>query len=156
MVWPLLTSVSSSTPTLLLGASGQLICSSWKYPDPNGSSEGTEPFRLLPRNCGTSSPSTLDRPPHCPILKLVLRPIFIPWLSTQHETLPLFYCLMVLIIVFVLCIFLSHFRLFYCFSIASITYFNTYCSVYFSYVALYTALCTALCSSCGCFKALYK
>jgi len=32
------------------------------------------------------------------VIKLVLKPIFIPWLLTQHETLFLFYCFNIVII----------------------------------------------------------
>lgn len=49
--------------------------------------KGTELSLLL--NYGTSYSCTLDKPP-CPGFKLVLRPIFIPCLSTQHETLLMF------------------------------------------------------------------
>ena len=45
-------------------------------------------------NYGMTSHCTLDKPLHCPFLKLVLKLICTPWLLTQHETLFLFllYC----------------------------------------------------------------
>ncbi len=90
MVSPCLTSLSCFIPTLLLGASGHLISCSWRYRGLSGSSEGIEPFLSLLPNYGTIYLCTLDRPLHCPFLKPVLKPIFIPWLLTQHETLLLF------------------------------------------------------------------
>lgn len=48
---------------------------------------------MLLLKCGMSLPSTLDKPPHCPFLQLVLKLIFTPWLSTPHETLLLLQCI---------------------------------------------------------------
>ena len=141
MVSPRLTSLSCSITTLLPGASGQLTSCSWRYRGLSGSSEGKEPFLSPVPNFGTPSRSMSDKPPHCPFLKRILKPIFIPWPSTQLETLLLFSVLM------------SYcFYCFYCF--------NIFIILLFFY--LFYSICCFLCfmystlSQLRLLKALYK
>jgi len=125
---PRLTSLSCSILILLPGDSGQLISCSWRYRGLYGTSEEIEPFPLPVLNYGTASNCTLDKPFHCPFLKLSLKLIFIPWLLTQHETLFLFllYCFYCFNIVIV----------YYCFYIV-LMFYVLYFVLLFMYITLF-------------------
>jgi len=81
-----------------------------------------------------TSHCTLDKPLHCPFLKLVLKLIFTPWLLTQHDTLFLLYCFNIVII-------------YYCFYFVLMFY-----VLYFVLLFIYSTLFLAM----AVFKWLYK
>lgn len=63
------------------GFSGQVTICSWSYRGPRGSSEGRGSSLSLLLTSGITCPCTLERLLHCPFLKHILKPIFIPWHS---------------------------------------------------------------------------